>query len=103
MSTEDVAILAAMVLPERDTRWMSDALCANEPPDFWFPPLPKNREKGELEQYAEAVQVAQGICADCPVRDECFADAYNRGERHGIWGGVDFYVSERNQKRERAA
>ncbi len=29
------------------------------------------------------------LCARCPVRNDCLADALERGDRHGIWGGLD--------------
>jgi Transcription factor WhiB len=30
---------------------------------------------------------AGAICARCLVRPECLADAIDRGEDHGVWGG----------------
>ncbi len=29
------------------------------------------------------------ICAACPVRMQCATDALERGEPHGMWGGLD--------------
>ncbi|GAA4893979.1 WhiB family transcriptional regulator [Streptomonospora salina] len=40
--------------------------------------------------FAEApadVEAAKAICADCPVREQCLADALDRGEPWGVWGG----------------
>jgi WhiB family redox-sensing transcriptional regulator len=43
-----------------------------------------------LESGANAVDIAAAkqICAGCPVRATCLADAIERGERFGIWGGL---------------
>lgn len=32
---------------------------------------------------------ARIVCASCPVRFDCALDALERGEAHGIWGGLD--------------
>ncbi|KIH99870.1 DNA-binding protein [Streptomonospora alba] len=40
--------------------------------------------------FAEApadVEAAKAICADCPVREQCLADALERREPWGVWGG----------------
>lgn len=31
---------------------------------------------------------AEVICGPCPVKDACRQDALDRGERHGVWGGL---------------
>ncbi|MFC7327692.1 WhiB family transcriptional regulator [Marinactinospora rubrisoli] len=40
--------------------------------------------------FAEApadVEAAKAVCADCPVREQCLADALERREPWGVWGG----------------
>lgn len=44
-------------------------------PDLWFAENPH-----ELEQ-------AKALCADCPIRRQCLADALERQEPWGVWGG----------------
>jgi len=31
----------------------------------------------------------RALCADCPVREQCLAEALGNGEAWGIWGGLD--------------
>ena len=52
---------------------------------LFFPPV------GGVRQAREAKQV----CAGCPVRDDCLADALTTGTSHGIWGGLS--VRERRR------
>jgi Transcription factor WhiB len=61
---------AAGGLPDGPACWGAD-------PDLFFP-LPY-----------ESADPAKAICAACAVRAECLALARARGERFGIWGGVD--------------
>jgi len=62
---------------QRDTEgdWRKEALCAQADPERWFP------DKGGNPRPAQA------ICAICPVREECLADALANNETYGIWGG----------------
>lgn len=39
-------------------------------------------------------QEAKKICGTCGVRDRCFNQAREDGEKFGIWGGVDFSQEE---------
>jgi FixJ family two-component response regulator len=57
--------------------WQTRALCAQVDPDLWFP------EKGASSRPARR------ICQRCPVQPQCLADALARGERHGVWGGLN--------------
>jgi len=36
----------------------------------------------------QAIETARKICAQCPIRLECFEYALNTGQRFGIWGGT---------------
>lgn len=47
---------------------------------------------------AEAAE-CRALCADCPVVDQCRAEALAAGEAWGIWGGLD--TIERTQLAER--
>jgi WhiB family transcriptional regulator, redox-sensing transcriptional regulator len=42
---------------------------------------------------------AMAFCAPCPVRAACHDRAEANGERHGIWGGVNFDDSSPSQRR----
>ncbi|MFD3685174.1 WhiB family transcriptional regulator [Nocardiopsis sp. NPDC058631] len=40
--------------------------------------------------FAEApadVETAKAVCGACPVREQCLADALDRREPWGVWGG----------------
>lgn len=60
--------------------------CADDP-DLWFSP---DREHPRAQRDREAA--AEVICGGCPLRARCLAGALERGERWGIWGGVNFEV-----------
>jgi WhiB family transcriptional regulator, redox-sensing transcriptional regulator len=46
--------------------------------DLWFSENP-----GQLEE-------AKALCGDCPLRRECLAEALDREEPWGVWGGEIF-------------
>jgi WhiB family transcriptional regulator, redox-sensing transcriptional regulator len=52
--------------------------CHVSDPDLWFAETPS-----ELER-------AKALCADCPVRRMCLAEALERAEPWGVWGGEIF-------------
>jgi WhiB family redox-sensing transcriptional regulator len=56
--------------------WRELALCREVDPELFFP------EKGEPAADAKKV------CAGCEVKVACLADALNRREAYGIWGGL---------------
>lgn len=56
--------------------WAMLAACASQDPDVWF--------AADLA----IVIAAKAVCAACPVRAECLAEALDRGETEGIWGGL---------------
>lgn len=68
--------------PDESTSWRKGALCANW--GFEVPDMYPN------ELHHEAVREAKRFCQMCPVRSECLAEALDRSERYGIWGGMDF-------------
>ena len=56
--------------------WRDFSACRNHPELDWFSTLRHQQEQ------------AQAICRECPVRIECLAEAIERCEMHGIWGGL---------------
>ena len=57
---------------------MPTALACSANPDLFFAEL------------AGDVTRAKALCQDCPVRTVCLADALDRGEPWGVWGGELF-------------
>lgn len=70
------------VAPQPAAPFLPGAVCVGADPDLFFP------EPGA----AVAEAAAKAICAPCPVRAACYAGAVERGERWGIWGGVNVEV-----------
>ncbi|MDA0562966.1 WhiB family transcriptional regulator [Streptomonospora sp. S1-112] len=59
---------------ETSTFGDAEILCRTEP-DLFFAEAPAD------------VEAAKAICQDCPVREQCLADALERREPWGVWGG----------------
>jgi len=57
---------------------MPTTLACSANPDLFFAELP-----GDVTR-------AKALCRDCPVRTVCLADALDRGEPWGVWGGELF-------------
>lgn len=74
-------LAAAPAVAVLDAPLPPGAACAGADPDLFFP-LP-----GDDDTKAKA------ICQACPIRSECYTLAAQRGERWGIWGGVNFDVT----------
>jgi WhiB family redox-sensing transcriptional regulator len=55
--------------------WASDALCRQAKPD-------------ELFVRGAAQNKAKQLCAGCPVRTECLAEALDNEIEWGVWGGM---------------
>lgn len=77
----------------RDQCWRDHAACRGADPELFFPaPPPAGRGKAVREALALAevsTREAKAICDRCPVRRQCLQSAMERGERHGIWGGLN--------------
>ncbi|GLU46754.1 WhiB family transcriptional regulator [Nocardiopsis ansamitocini] len=59
-----------------ETPWLDEAAIPCRPqPDLFFAEAPAD------------VEAAKALCADCPVRARCLADALDRHEPWGVWGG----------------
>ena len=65
--------MAAMVGLVPD--WTSQAACRQQNPDDLF-------VQGAAQNRAKAV------CAGCPVKSECLADALDNRVEFGVWGGM---------------
>ncbi|UJV42918.1 WhiB family transcriptional regulator [Streptomyces sp. AMCC400023] len=69
--------------------WGADAQCRrSETPDIWFA---EDDDPGAKEERL----LAKAICGQCACRPSCLTAALERGERAGVWGGLD--TEERNQ------
>lgn len=53
----------------------ADLPCRQNPADLWFAEAP------------EDVEAAKALCSDCPIRAQCLAQALERSEPWGVWGG----------------
>ncbi len=52
--------------------------CRSNDPELFFAETPTD------------VELAKGLCVECPVRVECLAGALERREPWGVWGGELF-------------
>lgn len=68
-----------------DLSWMDDAACRGHDPELWFPV-----EIFSRQTFTVQVNRALAICADCPVRVDCFVYGKKSKQRFGIWGGRIF-------------
>ncbi len=64
------------------TDWRAAGACLSADPDLFFPIAIGTAAA------AKQISMAQRICADCPVRQECLDFAMRTGEVNGIWGGT---------------
>lgn len=55
--------------------------CRTQDPELWFP---VGSTGPALMQEQEAI----AYCQTCPIRQECLLNALERGEDHGVWGGM---------------
>jgi WhiB family redox-sensing transcriptional regulator len=68
---------------------MDGAACRDMPVEQFYP------SRGTRGIWA--VEAACEVCRGCPVQAECLLDALRRGERYGVWGGMQ----ERTRRRVR--
>ncbi len=66
-----------------EPNWMARGLCADQPPETFFP------------SDGVGVEVAKRICATCAVSEPCLEYALENRIDHGVWGGA----SERQRRR----
>lgn len=75
LSSDYIALLSAI-------RQIGKKVPCEWEPELWFPediPDPEKRKAAEKSAI-------EG-CQRCPVLEQCFTYALERGEKHGIWGG----------------
>lgn len=81
---------------EDNGRWREHAECKGQPeltPIFFTENAKRNNPRATM------VEQAQKICAQCKVRKECYNFAKQNDFRHGVWGGVDFFISTDSPRR----
>jgi WhiB family redox-sensing transcriptional regulator len=86
--------------PRTDRAWQESAACRAEDLNLFFGPDGESRfDREEREEKAKA------ICRRCPVAQACLDGAIARGERAGVWGGLnaDEIAAERRRRARRAA
>ena len=81
----DIKILPLYVAGNTD--WTREAACAKPGAPGMFP--------NGLDDVG--INAAKDTCALCPVSDYCLREALERGEQHGVWGGL--MADERTQIR----
>ena len=69
------AVRRAEALLDDPSAWTADAACRGLEPDALF-------VQGSAQNEAKA------LCAECPVRVECLADALDNQVEFGVWGGM---------------
>ena len=68
--------------------------------DLWHAAGTDDMPVGEAQAWNRfRVQMAQYVCADCPVAQRCFEDGLELDERHAIRGGVDFSMQTTGELR----
>ena len=77
---------------QRSLAWQDDAACRGLPVELFVGP---DREPPG-ERRAREVR-AVGVCAGCPVRQQCLEHALAVPEMFGVWGGAT--ESERGRLR----
>lgn len=63
--------------------WRNRAACVGHNPETWTGEIYSNRDIDRA-----VIEEAKAICATCPVRKECLADALARKEAWTIRGGL---------------
>ncbi len=68
-----------------DQEWRLRAACRGPHAVVFFPPPRFERKDEKRQREAEA----KAICEGCSVLGACRSHALDRGEQHGIWGGLN--------------
>lgn len=63
-----------------DDRWEAFAACRGMDPEIFFP------ERGDSKAEKSQVSIARGVCATCPVIDDCLRE--HLWEREGVFAGM---------------
>ncbi len=91
MGNRDAHLIPTLV--SVDATWTQYGACHSSriDPDIWFPIDPAGMD----------AVTARSICSRCPVRDLCAAEADNRPDTIGIWGGQDENERRNNRRRQK--
>ena len=69
-----------------ENKWRGSALCAQTDPEAFFP---ANKAYADEYNGYNNYNEARKICAECPVKGECLADALMTGDvEYGMRGGL---------------
>jgi WhiB family redox-sensing transcriptional regulator len=79
-------------LPAAPPAWRlpGEPACSGADPGLFFGP-----EFERPQARAQRVAAAKAVCTGCPARRSCIDGALARGERWGVWGGVDLEARPR--------
>lgn len=70
----------------KNNEWRGSALCAQTDPEAFFP---QNKAYADEYNGYNNYNDARKICAECPVKGECLADALMIGDvEYGMRGGL---------------
>jgi len=72
--------LSPQIATELVADWRNRAACSGYPNTLFFPSSDETDER--------SVKKAKGICAVCPVMEDCLQYALETNQRSGIWGGT---------------
>jgi WhiB family redox-sensing transcriptional regulator len=64
--------------------WRARASCRDVDPELFYPVGDVWEGEGNERQAAQA----KAVCAQCPVRELCLADALERGDAWAVLGGT---------------
>lgn len=67
----------------RPPHWSERAACLDADPNLFHP----EGDAGAVKVVA--AEATATYCASCLVREPCLEGALSRGERWGVWGGLD--------------
>lgn len=91
--------MTAVLLPlswyddrDRTENWKVQGICTPANDDILFSTERRGRARDK------ALTKAKELCGRCPVSPDCYQWAVDHGQRHGVWGGVDFTHSDPRSK-----
>ncbi|MEU3855040.1 WhiB family transcriptional regulator [Streptomyces sp. NPDC029554] len=64
-----------------NTNWREAGACTREDPELFFP-------VGNTGPALLQIEEAKAACRRCPVLQTCAQWALDKGEPHGVWGGM---------------
>lgn len=93
------------LLVKDEGSWRERGACYRRPDltHLFFGELPDGRTaRGNSGKVRLAiVNEAKKVCVECTVRKECYRFARQNNIGHGVWGGVDFFMSKADKREGR--